>query len=268
MADLFATGYRYYYSQLPPHMKAIYMNIYNGLAAQRTAFSFAAEKHNGIYPPVNVIIAILNHVLLDNPALYYVGTPNVQVYYTFAAMGVVRITYTEYYSPAQRAQIEQDLLKRVNSLLAGPRRKIFEHHRLYDLYRRVVAIVNYDYDALKMNNHTQRKLESATVLGPLLRNSAICAGYTQAFKFLCDQLGIGCLSIHGTAKSEKGWEPHAWNIITMQGRFYHLDVTYDSGYYHASHRYTRDYYLRGDESMLKDHQWDRSKFPPMLNDYR
>lgn len=266
MADLFLTGYRYYYSQLPPHMQAIYMNIFNGLSARRTDFSFRAEKHNGIYPPPNLIHEVLDHVLLDNPAMYYVYRTNVRIHYSYASLGLVRITYAEYYSPAQHLQMEQDLRRHVDSMLAAPRRKIGEQRRLYDLYRRTIAIINYDHSSAQ-GGYTQKDLEAATIVGPLLKRSAICAGYTQAFKLLCDQLGIGCISLIGTAKTAKGWEPHAWNIITMQGRFYHLDVTYDSAFYHASLKCSRDYYLRGDESMQKDHQWDRNKFPAMLNDF-
>ena len=93
MATLFRTGYWHYYAQLPPHMQKVYMRIYQGLYAKNADFTFQAEAHNGVYPPPEVVSNIVDYVLRDNPALYYVNLTNVKVYASYESMGKIRISH-------------------------------------------------------------------------------------------------------------------------------------------------------------------------------
>ena len=265
MADLFATGYRYHYSQLPQHMKAIYTNVYNGLKARRADFTFTVEKHNGLYPNKDIVGSIITCVLLDNPSLYYVDIANLLINSDIHFSGKVRVTYTEYYTPAQSMQIEQQLRQRAEPIVDYLRTQSAGYPRLYDLYRYVIATIHGDHSVTKTN--TQKNLEARTIVGPLLHGTGVCGGYSKVFKLLCDQLGIGCIALNGKGNSGGEWAGHSWNIVILNGCFYHVDLTYDSAYFHASGKYTYDYYLRSDDSMQKDHRWDRSKYPAMVNDF-
>ena len=64
---------------------------------------------------------------------------------------------------------------------------------------------------------------------------------------------------------------HAWNLVKIDGNWYHLDNTWNRGQYDGSGEYdyfeTRDYYLKGDATMSKDHSWDRAKYPAANADY-
>ena len=59
---------------------------------------------------------------------------------------------------------------------------------------------------------------STCAYGPLLKNIALCGGFSNAAKVLCNELGIPCI-IMGNAK-------HAWNLVQMDdGKWYRLDIT-------------------------------------------
>ena len=64
---------------------------------------------------------------------------------------------------------------------------------------------------------------------------------------------------------------HAWNMVKVDGNWYHLDNTWNRGHYEGSGEYDyfarRDYYLKSDASMSKDHSWDRTKYPAADTDY-
>jgi hypothetical protein len=60
-----------------------------------------------------------------------------------------------------------------------------------------------------------------TPYGVLVNHDAVCQGYSMAFKALCDRIGITC----GYAVSTV--QDHMWNLIEYNGKYYHLDATWD-----------------------------------------
>lgn len=61
-----------------------------------------------------------------------------------------------------------------------------------------------------------------TIYGCLVENEALCQGYSRAFTFLCSEVGIDSLVVLGVAN-----EPHMWNIVELDGEYYHIDLTWD-----------------------------------------
>ena len=55
--------------------------------------------------------------------------------------------------------------------------------------------------------------------------NVVCEGYSKAFQYLCDLAGLDCISVSGTTNG-----PHMWNVVTLNGKKYLVDVTNsDSG---------------------------------------
>ena len=135
-----------------------------------------------------------------------------------------------------------------------------------ELYPYLIGTIPYEYAFPRPP--TKKNLETATIIGPLLHRSTICAGYSSMFKLLCDQLGIYCIYVSGTAKGKDGWDVHSWNIVRINGNYYHIDVTFDSGRFHANGKYEYKYYLRSDAAIQQDHQWDRKKYPAVPKDFK
>lgn len=78
--------------------------------------------------------------------------------------------------------------------------------------------------------------------GVFLNGQAVCEGYAEAFKLLCDRENIPCIIVVGTGNGSA----HEWNYVQMDdGKWYGMDVTWDdqddSTYY--------DYFLTGSESI-------------------
>lgn len=58
----------------------------------------------------------------------------------------------------------------------------------------------------------------------------VCEGYSKAFKFLCDlssfkDPSIVCNTAVGNLITPNGYGPHMWNIVSIKGRNYLVDVT-------------------------------------------
>ena len=91
--------------------------------------------------------------------------------------------------------------------------------------------------------------------GVLLLGTGVCNSYATAFQLLLNKAGINNKFISAEANNGSGWEGHAWNLVSIGGNCYHVDVTWDDG--SGSTRY----FLKSDQSMSADHRWDASKYP-------
>lgn len=106
---------------------------------------------------------------------------------------------------------------------------------------------NVTYDKLK-------KAYSHEILGPLGQGVGVCEGIAKTVKILCDALGIWCVVALCDNNPEKGIKyRHMWNVVRIDGKYYHLDATFDNSLSkHGEIRY--DYFNLGDRQVFKDHE--------------
>ncbi len=84
-----------------------------------------------------------------------------------------------------------------------------------------------------------------TSYGCLIDGSAVCEGFSKATQLLLNHSGIKCTTITGAKKDES----HMWNIVKINGNWYHLDVTWDAT--GALQQY--NYFNVSDNLIKKDH---------------
>jgi hypothetical protein len=94
----------------------------------------------------------------------------------------------------------------------------------------------------------------------IINNRAVCEGYAKATKHLLDKVGIQNLIVTGTANNGSGNIGHAWNMVKIEGNYYHLDTTWDDPYGNTDRLYY-GYFNVSDEIISKTHAWDKSKYP-------
>ncbi len=78
----------------------------------------------------------------------------------------------------------------------------------------------YTYDPIKR----ERSIDSYTAYGIMVSKKGVCEAYSQAFKYIMDELGIPCIVVSGFVR---GNEAHAWNMVHIDDEWYHVDVTFD-----------------------------------------
>lgn len=72
-----------------------------------------------------------------------------------------------------------------------------------------------------------------TAYGALVNGVAVCEGYSRAMQYLCNRAGIPCALISGSSRGSG----HMWNVIKLDGEWYHTDVTWDDAEDYTSHIY-------------------------------
>ena len=118
---------------------------------------------------------------------------------------------------------------------------------------------NIRYDKLK-------KPYSHEIIGPLGHGVGVCEGIAKSVKVLCDGLGVWCIFAIWRNNPEIGIKyRHTWNIVRINGQYYHLDTTFDNTLGKnedgsTSIRY--DYFNLDDKNIFRDHEPLIAPAPP------
>lgn len=68
----------------------------------------------------------------------------------------------------------------------------------------------------------------SSAYGALVNGEAACEGYSKAMQLVLDRVGTENYVICGKVTNAKGESgPHMWNIVKINGDYYHLDCTWD-----------------------------------------
>lgn len=107
---------------------------------------------------------------------------------------------------------------------------------------------NVRYDKLK-------KAYSHEIIGPLGQGVGVCEGIAKAVKVLLDALGVWCVIAICGNNPEKGIKyRHTWNIVKINGVYYHLDVTFDNTLGQDGKEIRYDYFNLDDQQIFRDHE--------------
>ncbi|WP_161594323.1 transglutaminase domain-containing protein [Paenibacillus sp. CFBP13512] len=93
-----------------------------------------------------------------------------------------------------------------------------------------------------------------TAYEALYDGTAVCQGYALLSYALLKQAGVENKIVEGTA----GGELHAWNLVNIDGNWYHMDTTWDDPLPDQGDGVDTNYYLRTDAQMKQDHNWTKT----------
>lgn len=82
--------------------------------------------------------------------------------------------------------------------------------------------------------------------GALVKHSCVCQGYAETMFYLLREAGLSC----AIASSEN--INHAWNIVKIHGKWYHIDATWDDLVWDMPGRSYHDYFLVSFDTMNKN----------------
>jgi len=139
-------------------------------------------------------------------------------------------------------------------------KSVNDYDRIKKAHDWVALNIRYDTQSYFSGNYSSQRANDV-----IRRGNAVCAGYADVFKMLCDALEIECIVVSGYARghgrnmfdSENNLsDNHAWNIVTINGKKYLLDTTWDAGYLNGRNfvtRYKTDYLFTDPAAFIHDH---------------
>ncbi len=86
----------------------------------------------------------------------------------------------------------------------------------------------------------------------LKHNSAVCEGYAIAAAMIMEEMGLECDIPYGRTINDV---PHAWNMVRINGKWYHIDFTWNGSDRSEQYLLVTDAYIRNSRV------WKFSDFP-------
>lgn len=77
----------------------------------------------------------------------------------------------------------------------------------------------------------------------LVRGTAVCNGYAEAYMDLMNRAGVPTVMVISEEMN------HSWNLVCIDGKWYHVDVTWDDPTPNMQGRVNHDYFLLTDEEI-------------------
>lgn len=101
-----------------------------------------------------------------------------------------------------------------------------------------IALSIHDY--LATNTVYDHSLARNTGYDLIVNGSAVCAGYSEAYQDLLSRVGIQSVCVTSNAMT------HEWNLVQIDGQWYHVDVTWAVSSLPLSGYVNHDYFLLTD----------------------
>ena len=227
--------YRYYFECLSKEEAAVYNTLLTGLLH----YSGEIACHGCTVFQVQRIYHFLK---LDVPELFYIKNIRIR-YLTESALCCTVI-------PEYRFTISQSY----DTLISMSRncKDLVKEYKQSSDFQKEKAI--HDYIASTVKYKDTEAPYSHEAPGAILFQIGVCEGIAKAFKYLSDQLGLQSVVVFGSSNEQGNEGGHAWNLVKVNGVFYHLDTTFDTTISSSCIRY--DYFNLSDTDMQSSHRWD------------
>lgn len=230
-----------YYAMLNETEQHIYRQIYANATALNPVFMPVEEI--SVAGLRDIFAAVYN----DHPELFWMETAYVCKYKRSGQCVEIDLEYNRTADELEHAKAVFDA--QVNTVLS-------QVQNLPDSYAKEKAV----HDALldRISYHADAEMNQSAY-SALVNGETVCAGYSRAFQYILQQLGIPCYYCTGYAG-----ESHAWNIVALDDGYYNVDTTWDD-----TEGVDYDFFNKSDEDYASSHiRQEMSVYLPACNGQR
>ena len=207
---------RYAYECLDDSEKAVYNDLLNALNEHKTEIT---SLSGGVTD--EQFMKIRDYVQIDHPEIFWFQA-GVKVFFDpdTHIVNKIEIKYcmTGEEATKRKAAVDEALapfLESVNDCMS-------DFEVALKVYENIINLVDYDTIGLEKQKKTESDADTPddlrSIYGVFVNKKAVCAGYAKATQYLMNLMGIECVYVTNGK--------HAWNVIKLEGDYYHLDTTW------------------------------------------
>ena len=196
----------YYYDNLPEELHEPYREIYVHIMKN--------EDSGPLYSGIGVddFWKTYYAVLADHPEIFWIDT-SAQIQESGLTRQVVSYDLDTTVPADGRAAMKQRLESAADVCIGQIPAGASDYEKIKFVYEYIINTTEYDsYGADNQN-----------IQSVLLNQRSVCAGYSKAFQYILNRMGLFCTYITGTIKS--GGD-HGWNMVRIDDQYYYVDVTW------------------------------------------
>jgi len=192
-----------------------------------------------------------------NPDLFY-ATGSIKYSYNPITDIVSSITFQYSGNATQIAQQKLLFNAGVDAALAAIPQNASDADKILAAHDYLVYASEYDTASVNLGIPAAQ-----SAYGIFVDNKAVCEGYALAFALLMKKHGIDFAVVTSTAMN------HAWNMVKLNGNWYHVDVTWDDPVSDALGRVMHNNFLLSDtaigQTSTPHHSWQKPETPRTTN---
>lgn len=214
-----------YYGMLSDGLQRVYRQVYaNAVALNET---FVPLENLSAVQMQNVMEAVYN----DHPELFWLDTAFSCKYYRNGICKELTLKFN--WTAEQLEDCQREFTDAVNDIVYGAINYTEDFEKERYVHDALLGRIKYNLAA-----DIGQSAYSA-----LVGRETVCAGYSRAYQYILQKLGIPCYYCTGYAG-----ENHAWNIVKLGNAYYNVDVTWDD-----VEPNSYDYFNQTDKVFSKDH---------------
>lgn len=196
----------YYYENLPEDLREAYREMYVRIMRN--------EDSAEIYSEITTedFWKVYYGILADHPEIFWIGK-SVQVQESGLTGHVVSYEFETTVPQEERETMRGQLEAAADACLAGISQEASTYEKIKYVYEYIINSTDYNE-----NGQDTQNIQSV-----LLYHSSVCAGYSKAFQYLLNRMGLFCTYITGTIRD--GGD-HGWNLVRIDDSYYYVDVTW------------------------------------------
>ncbi len=208
-----AAVYAYAYQQLSAAEQQMYLEILQSLLTFSEDTILSATD-------IDELSFVFQCLMNDHPEIFYVDGYS---YTLYTKDGVpVQIVFNGHYTMGEDEAHARQLVidAAVNDCLNGLPAGADEYNNVRYVYEYLINHTEYDVTADDNQN----------ICSVFIQGKSVCQGYAKATQYLLNKLGIPATLVLGRVSSG---ENHAWNLVQIDGDWYHVDTTWGDASYQA-----------------------------------
>ena len=211
---------------------------YDQLVAGVEATLDTIEIHNGTDPISSEEVEIvMDAYIRDYTHHFWLGN-SYSIMATAETCVSVKPSYL--YTGAQLKTARDAFEKGVAKILGGLKSGMSEFEKELYLHDKLAAMVTY-----------QSSDNAHNAYGAIVEGIAVCEGYAEALQYLLQRAGIQSFIALGQSINPvtHEMENHAWNYVRIDGKYYHVDLTWNDQGENLFHAY----FNQTDKTIKEDH---------------
>ena len=187
---------------------------------------------------VDDIQVLIAEVINESPELFFVSAG---FKYSYNDTQITKITFVYKDFTQEQKDAYMKKLKQVAALVTSDMTDEQKALVLHDYLAQHIAYAYAEYKAGTLSSIPN----VYNAYGALVEGKAVCQGYALAYSALLHTVGIDADICDSNAMN------HAWNVVSIGGAWYHVDVTWDDPVWNTEGRAMHSYFLLSDTGIAK-----------------